>query len=71
MIPLLMIIFRWKFVYGFIIQILKKYERYIIKSTEEQLCYKMKNILRNSEFENDFNVIIQNTLDFMKNNIVL
>lgn len=66
-----MIIFRWKFVYGFIIQILKKYERYIIKSTEEQLCYKMKNILRNSEFENDFNVIIQNTLDFMKNNIVL
>jgi hypothetical protein len=66
-----MIIFRWKFVYGFIIEILKKYERYIINSTEGQLCYKMKNILRSREFKNDFNVIIQNTLDFMINNIVL
>ena len=66
-----MIIFRWKFVYGFIIEILKKYERYIINSTEGQLCYKMKNILRSREFKNDFNEIIQKTLELMKNNIVL
>ena len=66
-----MIIFRWKFVYSFIIQILKKYERGITNSTEGQLCYKMKNILRQKDFKNDFNSIIKNTLDFMKNNIVL
>ena len=66
-----MIIFRWKFVYSFIIQILKKYERSITSSEEGQLCYIMKNILRQKDFKNDFNNIIKNTFDFMKNNIVL
>ena len=66
-----MIIFRWKFVYAFIIQILKRYEREIINVTEGQLCFKMKNLLRHREFKNDFDVIIEDTLKFMKNNIVL
>ncbi len=66
-----MIIFRWKFVYSFIIQILKKYERDIINASEGQLCFKMKNLLRHREFKKDFNDIIQDTLNFMKNNIVL
>ena len=66
-----MIIFRWKFVYSFIIQILKRYERNILNSTEQQLCFKMKNILRQRDFKKDFNEIIKNTIDFMKNNITL
>ena len=66
-----MIIFRWKFVYGFIIQILKKYERNILKSSEGELPLKMKNIFRQKDFKNDFNDIIQKTLNFMKNNIIL
>ena len=66
-----MIIFRWKFVYSFIIQILKKYERNITNLAEGQLCYKMKNILRQKDFKIDFNSIIKNTIDFMKNNIAL
>ena len=66
-----MIIFNWKFAYSFIIEILKKYKNNIFKSTESQLCFRMKNILNNDEFKNDFNDIIQNTLDLMKNNISL
>ena len=66
-----MIIFKWKFVYSYIIQILKKYKNNIFSSTDNQLCHKMKNILNNKDFKNDFNEIIQNTMNFMKNNIVL
>ena len=65
------IIFKWKFVYSYIIQILKKYKKNILNSSENQLCFKMKNILNNKEFQNDFNEIIQNTINFMKNNILL
>jgi hypothetical protein len=66
-----MIIFRWKFVYAFIIQILKRYERDIINVSEGQLCFKMKNLLRQRDFKKDFNAIIEDTLNFMKNYIVL
>ena len=66
-----MIIFNWKFAYSYIIQILKKYKDSIFNSSESQLCFKMKNILKNKEFENDFNEIIQNTINFMKNNIAI
>ena len=66
-----MIIFKWKFAYSYIIQILKKYKNNIFSSTDNQLCLKMKNILNNKDFKNDFNEIIQNTMNFMKNNIVL
>ena len=66
-----MIIFRWKFVCSFIVQILTRYERNIINSTEGQLCYKMKNILRVREFKSDFSDIIKETLNFMKNHIIL
>ena len=65
------IIFKWKFVYSYIIQILKKKKKNILNSSENQLCFKMKNILNNKEFQNDFNEIIQNTINFMKNNILL
>lgn len=66
-----MIIFKWKFVYSFIIQILKKYEKTIFNSSENKLGYKMKTIFKNKDFKRDFNDIIKSTLDFMKNNIIL
>ena len=66
-----MIIFRWKFVYAFIIQALKRYERNITNVEEGQLCFVMKNFLRTKEFKNDFNNIIKDTLNFMKNNVIL
>ena len=66
-----MIIFNWKFVYSYIIQILKKYKDSIFHSSESQLCFKMKNILNDKEFKKDFNEIIQNTINFMKNNIAI
>ena len=66
-----MIIFRWKFAFAFIIQILKRYERNILNETEGQLCFKMKNILKHKDFEKDFDGIIQDTLVFMKNNLIL
>ena len=66
-----MIIFKWKFVYSFIIQILKKYEKTIFNSSENKLGYKMKNIFKNKDFKRDFNDIIKSSFDFMKNNIIL
>ena len=66
-----MIIFNWKFTYSYIIQILKKYKDNIFNSSENQLCFKMKNILDSKEFKNDFNEIILNTINFMKNNITI
>ena len=66
-----MIIFKWKFTYSYIIQILKKYKNNIFTYSDSQLCYKMKNILSNKEFKNDFNEILLNTFNFMKNNIVI
>ena len=65
-----MIIFKWKFVYSFIIQILKKNERAIFNTSESLLGNKMKNIFHHRIFKKDFNEIIQNTLNFMKNNII-
>ena len=66
-----MIIFKWKFVYCFIIQILRKYEKYIYNLSEAQVCYKMKDLLKTQKFKKDFKEIIRNTLNFMKNNIIL
>jgi len=65
------IIFKWKFVYSFIIQILKKYQKYICNLSETQVCYKMKDLLGTKSFKNDFKEIIRSTLNFMKNNIIL
>ena len=66
-----MIIFGWKFFYSFIIQVLIKYKKLIIDSEESILCNKMKNILNDSQFIQDFNKIIKDTLLFMVDNILL
>ena len=67
----LMIIFGWKFFNSFIIQILIQYKNMIFNLNEVDLCNKMKNILHSNEFNHDFDIIINKTFDFMKENIVL
>ena len=66
-----MIVFGWKFFYSFIIQVLIKYKDSIINSEEKQLSDKMRNILNNKIFLEDFNKIIKNTLKFMLDHIIL
>ena len=66
-----MILFGWKFFYCFIIQILIQYQNIIFFSNEIELCNKMKNILHSNEFIRDFNIIINKTIDFMKEHIIL
>ena len=66
-----MIIFGWKFFYSFVIQILLWYKKEIFKANINKLCYKMKNILSDDEFGNNYKNIIKNTFSFMNKNIVL
>ena len=66
-----LILFGWKFFYCFIIQILIQYQNMIFNFNEVNLCNKMKNLLHSKEFNQDFDNIINKTLDFMKENIVL
>ena len=65
------IIMGWKFIYSFIIQILEKYKETILNFSEMQLCSKMKNLLRQEQFKKDFQVIIEKTILFMENHIIL
>ena len=66
-----MIIFGWKFFYSFVIQILIYYKEDIFNSNVNNLCSKMKGILRDNKFEKDFNIIIEKTFHFMNNNIII
>ena len=66
-----MIIFGWKFFYCFIIQILCKFKDSILSGNEQNLSVKMRTLLRDKEFINNFDEIIINTFLFMKNNISL
>ena len=66
-----MILFGWKFFHCFIIQVLIQYQNIIFFSNEIELCNKMKNILHSNEFIRDFNIIINKTIDFMKEHIIL
>ena len=66
-----MIVFGWKFFYCFVIQILKFYKEDIIKTNENNLSKKMKKLLKEERFSKDIIKIINNTLFFMSQNIVL
>ena len=66
-----LILFGWKFFYCFIIQILIQYQNMIFNLNEIKLCNKMKNILQSDEFNQDFDIIINKTIDFMKDHIIL
>ena len=66
-----MIVFGWKFFYCFVIQILKFYKEDIFKTNENNLSKKMKKLLKEERFSKDIIKIINNTLLFMSQNIVL
>ena len=66
-----MILFGWKFFYCLIIQILIQYQNIIFNLNEVDLCNKMKNILFSKEFNQNFDIIIYKSIDFMKDHIVL
>ena len=66
-----MIVFGWKFFYCFVIQILHFYSNDIYKTSENNLSKKMKKLLKEERFNNDIKKIINNTLCFMSQNIVL
>ena len=66
-----MIIFGWKFFDSFVIQILIYYKEDIININVDNICMKMKGILKEKKFEEDYNNIIKKTFHFMNNNIIL
>ena len=66
-----MIVFGWKFFYCFVIQILKFYKEDIFKTNENNLSKKMKKLLKEERYKKDIIKIINNTLLYMSQNIVL
>ena len=66
-----MIVFGWKFFYCFVIQILSFYKNDIYKTSENNLSKKMKKLLKEERFNNDIKKIINNTLYFMSQNIII
>ena len=66
-----MIIFGWKFFYSFVIQVLINYKEDIFNTNVNNLCIKMKGILCDNRFDQEYNNIIKKTFHFMNNNIVL
>ena len=66
-----MIIFGWKFFFSIVIQILIFYENKILNADENRLNFLMKNLLKGEKFNEDFQVIIKDTINFMHKNINL
>ena len=66
-----MILFGWKFFYCLIIQILIQYQDNIFILNEVELCNKMKKIFISNEFNQHFDNIINKTIIYMKEHIVL
>ena len=62
-----MIIFGWKFIKYFILNILLKSENDILNSTENNLTFIKKNLLRNEKFRNNFDKIVKDTEQRMIN----
>ena len=60
------IVFGWKFVYHFIIQILITFEKRIINYDYNLLSSYMKNLLKTDEFQQSFESIITNAFELMK-----
>ena len=66
-----MIIFGWKFFICFIITLLNFYKKNIVKKSGNELRIYMAHILDDEQFCTNYNIIIQKTLDFMIENIIL
>ena len=62
-----MIIFGWKFIKYFILNILLKSENDILNSTENNLTFIKKNLLKKEKFRNNFDKIVRDTEQMMIN----
>ena len=63
-----LIIFGMKFFRYFILNILLLYENDILNSTQDNITYIKKNILRNEKFYNNSDMLIKNTIQMIINN---
>ena len=64
-----MIIFGWKFVKHFIVNILLIFENDILNTTQNKLTHLKKNILRNEKFKNNFRKILIGTEEMLINDV--
>ena len=60
-----LIIYGWKFFRYFVISILNLYKKNIFEEEQNKLTFYMKNILKNENFKEKFNKIIENTFELM------
>ena len=60
-----MIIFGWDYFNCFVIAVLKRYEDEILSVPQNQLTFYMKNILRNNAFQNDFEIIVKSSFNYL------
>ena len=67
-----MIVFGWKFFKCFIVAVVKKNENEILKQSQSNLTYFMKNILRDEKFNENFENIISLSFEYMiKENMII
>ena len=66
-----MIIFGWKFFKFFILNVLILFENDILNSTQSNLTYIKKNILKNEKFKNDFHKLIKDTIQMISNEEII
>ena len=66
-----MIIFGWKFVKYFIVNILLIFENDILNTNQDNLTYIKKNILRNEKFKINFQKILRDTEEMLINNTII
>ena len=60
-----MIIFGWKFFRCFVVAVLMIFENEILKASQDNITYIMKNMLKNKQFNSDFETIILSTIQML------
>ena len=67
-----MIIFGWKFFKCFVVAVLREFQNEILKATQNNITFIMKNMLKNKQFNDNFQNIIKKTVQILieENNII-
>ena len=60
-----MIIFGWKFFRCFVVAVLMNFENGILKAKHDNITFIMKNMLKNEQFNSDFESIISSTIEML------
>ena len=66
-----LIIFGNNFFMCFVICVLNLFKNEILNEKQSNITFFMRNILRNQKFEENFNLIVDKTIDFMNENYKL